>query len=106
MFIWTTGERVTLERAIEKYGDLHQSLKLAEELGELQQALMKLWEPSEDRDRTELPDSEERTELTDHLAEEIADVLIMVEQQVMMNDLAANVALWKDVKLDRLREGL
>lgn len=106
MFIWTVKERATLNGAIEKHGMLHQSMKLAEELGELQQALMKLWEPSSDRDRTELPDAEERFALTDHLAEEIADTLIMIEQQVMMWDLGKEVSRWKDVKLALLREAL
>lgn len=104
MFIWTGRERTTLSRAIEKYGARHQSLKLAEELGELQQALMKFMEYPDEPERPIGVDA--LMELRDHLAEEIADTLIMIEQQVMMNDLSGNVALWKDIKLDRLREGL
>ena len=104
MFIWTGKERVTLRRAIEKYGERHQSLKLAEELGELQQALMKFMEYPEEPDRP--IGLNELLERRDHLAEEIADVLIVVEQQVMMHDMGQNVALWKDIKMDRLREGL
>ena len=92
-------------RLLEKHGSI--TLKqLVEELGELQQALMKYWEANIDRDRVYLPDAEEIVVLEDHLAEEIADALIMIEQQVMLQDCAKAVARWKDEKIRRLREEL
>lgn len=106
MFIWTTGERVTLNKTIAKHGMLHQSMKLGEELGELMQALMKFYEKAYSCIYEECNDTKQLTALQDHLAEEIADVLIMIEQQVIMLDLGPDVARWKDEKMRRLREGL
>lgn len=103
MFIWTTGERVTLNKAIEKYGMLHQSMKLGEELGELQQALMKFYEKTYSCIYEECNDTEQLTALRDHIAEEIADVLIMIEQQVILLGLAKDVSAWRDEKMHRLR---
>lgn len=104
MFIWTANERMALEKAIKRHGVLHQSMKLAEELGELQQALMKNLEYVEDSGQAF--DVNENAALLDHLAEEIADALIMIEQQVMIQGLARDVAAWKDIKMDRLRAGV
>lgn len=78
-------------RAIQKYGLIQQSLKLVEELAEVQQALLKyLVKPSKKTDQ--------------HLAEEIADAQIMLGQfdYLVMDD----VENWRQKKRKQLEERL
>lgn len=85
--------RSLYERAIGAYGFREQLIKAVEELGELTQAMAKqLLEPS-DANRS-------------HVAEEIADVRIMLEQAEMILDIRAEATRWKYDKLKRLKERL
>ena len=82
---------------VEKYGESHQLMMLAEECAELSQAALKI------RRCTGI---EERRAAFDHLAEEMADVRIMLEQVSAMcgNDHA--VAGHVNRKLERQRKRL
>jgi len=78
-------------RAVQKYGIIQQSIKLIEELAEVQQALLTyLVRPSKKTDQ--------------HLAEEIADAQIMIGQfeYLVMDD----VENWRQKKRKRLEERL
>ena len=83
---------------LERYGWSHEFIMLAEECSELTQAAMKLHRVQHN--------SEERGKALDHLAEEMADVRIMLEQLTMMFDNDQRVAEWVDYKLDRQRQRL
>ena len=77
------------EAAIRKFGLAGQKLKTIEELAELQRALA--------RDLT--LDAPEEAE--NNVREEIADVMIMLDQMVYLYD-RAEIEDWKDSKLERL----
>ena len=84
-------------RALEHYGAAHQLVKTVEELGELQQAIAKLWNGTDgDMDA-----------LADHVLEEAADVVIMLGQiRLMFTDGAARMDEWKKAKIERLARRL
>lgn len=84
----------TYRKAIETYGAYAQTVVAIEELSELQKELCKAI-------RTGIGDPENR----DHIAEEIADVYIMLEQMEMLYDLDT-VDLWKAKKIERLKKRL
>ncbi|MBQ9460128.1 MAG: hypothetical protein IJU66_09385 [Oscillospiraceae bacterium] len=83
--------RKIYERAIEKYGAEAQERMLFEEMAELQNALMKYH-----RDR----------DTVDHVAEEIADATIMLEQARLFLDVNDLVKDEMRKKCERLRERL
>lgn len=76
------------EKAIEKYGAENQVVKAVEELGEAVQALCKMLLGCEKRE---------------HLAEELADVSIMVEQMRMIFNINDSVDSWMDYKVAALK---
>ena len=100
-----TGEtRVLLQRAIDHSGEGTQLVKAMEELSELVQAVAKY---------TVLPsipatdaEAEAMTRAMDHVAEEIADVRIMLDQLEMITDTHDRAARWRWKKLMRLRQRL
>lgn len=73
--------------AIEYYGIDSQCIVAIEELSELQKELSKHLRGDGNKD---------------HLAEEIADVLIMLEQLIAIFDCKLEVMEWKEKKLKRL----
>lgn len=98
----TNQIRALYERAIAHFGEGMQLLKAMEEAGELVQAVAKY---------TALPvpamsdaEAEYAKRTIDHLAEEIADVRIMLDQMEMIADCHDQVDRWKWKKIKRLRE--
>lgn len=85
-----------LEKAIDTYGIEEQLLQTVEECAELIQAINK-WR----REKGWV----ERKDALDHLAEEAADVIIMMEQiKIILGETKIN--WWIDFKLQRLAERL
>ncbi len=98
----TNQIRALYERAIAHFGEGTQLLKAMEESGELVQAVAKY---------TALPvpamsdaEAEHAKQTINHLAEEIADVRIMLDQLEMIADCHDKVGRWKWKKIRRLRE--
>ena len=81
----------TLKKAIDTYSPLMQAVVAMEEMGELIQQISK-----ELRGKGDI----------DHLAEEIADVQIMLDQLCIMHDCSFKVAEIKAAKVARLRDRL
>lgn len=86
-----TNENI-YRKAIETYGAYGQTVVAVEELSELQKELCKAIRNGLEPDK-------------DHLAEEMADVYIMLEQMEMLYDLDT-VDLWKAKKIERLKKRL
>lgn len=84
-------ERQILGRAISSYGSEIQRVIAIEELSELQKELCKSLRGQTDRQ---------------HIAEEIADVQIMLEQMMILYELHYDVVTWRRKKVDRLHERL
>lgn len=87
----TNEEREIFERALDLYGVEHQKLKLIEEIGELQAELCRMQDGRSDLDR---------------IAEEMADVLICLDQLRMGLQCGGAVQAWRLRKVERLRERL
>ena len=85
------SEKQVLEAALSAYGSEIQRVVAIEELSELQKELCKSL-----RGQTDMQ----------HIAEEIADVQIMLEQMMMLYELHYDVAAWRWKKVDRLRNRL
>lgn len=85
----TKDNRPTYAAALEKFGGKMQATVCVEELSELQKELCKYIRSGGD---------------LDHIAEEIADVLITVDQMVQLFDCAEAVARWEEAKVARLAE--
>lgn len=84
----TTSDSVICKKAVETFGaDLQQMVDI-EEIGELLQAISKRARGKDNRD---------------NLAEEIADVEIMLEQLKYIHNCPIEVELWKARKLDKLK---
>lgn len=80
----------TYERAIDYFGEERQIIQTCEECSELIQAISKANRYGE--------------KYTDNVAEEIADVLIMIEQIKLIFDITdADIERYKQMKLNRLR---
>lgn len=79
------------QQALETYGGQLQTFVCMEEMSELQKELCK-YERGEDN--------------VEHIAEEIADVRIMLDQMVIMHDCETLVEDYKSAKLARLKERL
>lgn len=75
------------DEALEKWGALAQTAKACEELAELQKELLKAFCMETDND---------------HIAEEIADVEIVLEQMKRVYTNGYDVFRWKGEKLNRL----
>lgn len=82
-------DKKLLYRAICTFGPEAQIKKTFEEMGELQEAICKV-----DTGRDTL----------EHLAEEVADVQIMLDQVILMYGIEETVVDWREEKLGRLRE--
>ena len=80
---------VTLNKAIAKYGSLIQQIVAMEEMSELQKEISK--DIRGDGNRC-------------HIAEEIADVQIMLEQLMLIHNCKTEVYEWRAIKMKRLRE--
>ena len=76
------------EVALKKYGGEKQTIKLFEEMAELQDAICK---------------SVTRRGTVDHIAEEIADVEIMLEQMKILHNCEDAVERYRHEKIDRLQ---
>lgn len=85
------NERQILGRAVSFYGSEIQRVVAIEELSELQKELCKSLRLGADRP---------------HIAEEIADVQIMLEQMMMFYECHEDVAIWRHKKVNRLYERL
>lgn len=83
----TNQELPVLFRAIDTYGEENQKKKFLEELGELLVEISKNWTGEDNQD---------------HLAEEIADLEIMLDQYKLMTGTAHRVEWYRDQKLKRL----
>ena len=86
-------ETDTFTKAIGKYGEAHQLIVLFEEMSELQKEICKSFRYN-------------RESLKEHIAEELADVEIMLEQTKMIYGIDEDVEGWRLDKVVRLRERL
>ena len=78
-------------RAIEAWGEDSQMKMLLEEMSELQKEICKSWRGANN---------------VDHIAEEIADVEIMLEQLKLMTGSVDKVKTFREQKLRRLEKRL
>lgn len=85
----TDYERLTFERALDRYGVEHQTTKLLEEMGELQ---------------TELCRRQDGRSSLDRIASEMADVSILLDQLQMGWQCGGLVQRWRLEKTRRLDE--
>lgn len=86
--VQTMQESQILRDALAVYGDKNQKIVAIEEMAELQKELCKNLGGAENYNC---------------LAEEIADVQIMLEQMIMLYDCRADVVRWRREKLARLK---
>ena len=82
-----TRENEILLSALTKWGAGMQTVMVFEEMAELQKELCKSLRGKDNRG---------------YIAEEIADVRIMLDQMVILHDCAEDVDTWRKVKLGRL----
>ena len=85
----TDQERIVFERALTHYGPELQTSVLVEEMAELQKEICKYW-----RGRANY----------DHIAEEIADVSIMLDQMKLLFQCGGAVQGWRLEKVRRLAQ--
>ena len=86
-----TRENEILLSALTKWGAGMQTVMVFEEMAELQKELCKNLRGKDNRG---------------YIAEEIADVRIMLDQMVILHDCAEDVDTWRKVKLGRLEKRL
>lgn len=84
----TTSDSAICRKVVEMFGADLQQMVAIEEIGELLQAISKRAGGKDNRD---------------NLAEEIADVEIMLEQLKYIHNCPIEVELWKAKKLDKLK---
>ena len=77
-----------LHDALYHFGYNHQATKCIEEMSELTKELCK---------------QKDGADNIDHIAEELADVYITLDQMVIYNDIYEKVKQYREKKLDRLR---
>lgn len=77
--------------ALEYYGKTAQITQLFEEMAELTKELSK---------------NNRGIDNVDHIAEEIADTLIMLEQMILLFNCSKEVTAWRDFKVERLKYNL
>ena len=87
----TYQELAIMFRAIEAWGEDSQMKMLLEEMSELQKEICKSWRGANN---------------VDHIAEEIADVEIMLEQLKLMTGSVDKVKTFREQKLRRLEQRL
>lgn len=90
-------QMIVIKKAVRHYGGYSQVIKAMEELGELIQALAKYIGPVPE-------DGTEIMTIIDHVAEEAADVSIMLDQLRIILDNSELVDDWRYKKLVRLAE--
>jgi NTP pyrophosphatase (non-canonical NTP hydrolase) len=93
--------RVAAIDAVKKWGLKFQFMMLFEEMGELTKTCTKYLRYTWDR---ELLDGGKIEEFKDHIAEEIADVYILLCQIMIALYLEERVNYWIDFKTKRLQE--
>lgn len=93
-------QREIFQKAIKTYGTHNQMLKCIEECGELSRAVSRILIELSSGDGFTTEKSEE------NLHEELADVLIMIKQMIMMLNCEAEVSAWEFKKTKRLEERL
>lgn len=79
----------TLKAALNLYGAEAQTLMAFEEMSELQKELCKYARGADNRA---------------HIAEEIADVLIMLDQMMILHDCESLVSRCRELKIERLEQ--
>lgn len=79
----------TLKAALNLYGPEAQTLMVFEEMSELQKELCKHARGKDNREE---------------IAEEIADVLIMLDQMMILYDCESLVARFRELKIERLEQ--
>lgn len=84
-------ERSILQKAIDQWGEDAQTKMVLEEMSELQKEICKRWRGKDNLDA---------------IAEEVADVEIMLEQLKMMLGIQGDVQIHRREKLARLKERL
>ena len=84
-------EMSLLQRAIAKWGEDAQMKMVLEEMSELQKEICKLWRGKDNRDA---------------IAEEVADVVIMLDQLELTLDIQYQVEQYRQKKLRRLQKRL
>ena len=89
-----------IQRIFKHYGEQSQLMKTQEELKELSDAIQKLIDLRKDDKRTSFYNTE-RDFLKDHIAEELADVRIMLEQIEYGLQIEKRCADWREFKLNR-----
>lgn len=89
-------ERDLFSLALRTWGPGPQVGMLHEEIGELLMALNKVQRAHPDR----------ASEVFDNLAEEVADVLIMLDQMQVLFRMETRVETWRQTKVQRLRDRL
>lgn len=87
----TDQELAIMLRAIEAWGEDSQMKMLLEEMSELQKEICKSWRGANN---------------VDHIAEEIADVEIMLDQLKLMTGSVDKVKTFREQKLRRLEQRL
>ena len=101
----TKEEKELLQTAINEYGCCLQQDVAIEEMSELTKAIIKFRRSfvgfNQQRISPELKEV-----LRSDIAEEVADVLIMMEQLKLIYDIEEDVEKWKEKKLNRLKERL
>lgn len=85
------NEKTVFETAIMEYGAYAQSMMLLEEMSELQKEICKSYRGKDNREQ---------------IAEEIADVEIMLAQAKMIYGVAEEAEKWRKAKVKRLWERL
>ena len=83
-----TQELEILKDALYHFGINHQQTKCIEEMSELTKEICK---------------NKDGQNNVDHIAEEIADVLITIDQMIIYHDIYDLVAQYREQKLERLR---
>ena len=89
-----------IQRIFKHYGEQSQLMKTQEELKELSDVIQKLIDLRKDDKRTSFYNTE-RDFLKDHIAEELADVRIMLDQIEFGLRIEKRSADWREFKLNR-----
>ncbi len=89
-----------IQRIFKHYGEQSQLIKTQEELKELDEAIQKLIDLRKDDKRTSFYNTE-RDFLKDHIAEELADVRIMLDQIEYGLKIEQRCTDWREMKLTR-----
>ena len=91
--------QILYKRAIDRFGNVNQIMKAVEEMGELTQALMKYLQ-SLDGDKQAI------LRMRAHISEEMADVVVTMDQLGIIFGNCDEVRDWKSRKQRRLAEQL